>query len=99
MFMVRSSWSAALLEPLARLVYIPVKHEEPIAVSGGRVAELVLLSFAALDFQRLRQIVHLEQFNVCQRQRKPVVLVIAVVTYALRRGHETALARSEALFV
>src|SRR5215475_11970660 len=59
MFMFRSSWSAALLEPLARLVDIALKHEKPIAVGSGRVAELVLLSFDALHFQRLGHVVHL----------------------------------------
>src|SRR5215475_3611472 len=89
MFMAGSSRSAALLEPLARLVDIAVKHEQAVAVRGGRIAEFELLAFDALHFQCLGQVVHFEDLEIRERQREAVVLVVALVAQPLRCGDET----------
>ena len=64
-----SSASASLFEPLAHLIDVALKDEQPIGIRGGRIAEIVSLAFAPFDSQHFREVVHFEHFEIRERQR------------------------------
>ena len=92
--MLRRLWR----ESLSRLLYVAVKHKQPIGVAIG-IGEVELLALAKLDPKVLVLVVHLEGFQIAQRRGERIVLVGSLVSNAVGGGHQSPLTRAHAMFV